>query len=153
MKWAKKHTLNESRDMGVSFNGGTPENTLKWSFWVVKTMVTMVVGYQHFRKHPYVGHYNTPWSKDPGWCHQQTRVVRFVLKVSWISKGKQEASLKHQEFIPGWWQLKYVLFSPLLGEDLHFFSEHSFQMRWNHRLENIQPDTWKILLGKGETST
>ena len=36
--------------MGVSLNGGTPQNTPKWSFLVGKPMV---VGYHHFRKHPY----------------------------------------------------------------------------------------------------
>ena len=36
---------------GVSWNNGTTQNTLKWSFLVGKPMV---VGYHHFRKHPYV---------------------------------------------------------------------------------------------------
>ena len=36
--------------MGVSLNGGTPQNTPKWSFLVGKPMV---VGYHHFRKPPY----------------------------------------------------------------------------------------------------
>jgi len=32
-----------------------------------------------------------------------------------------------------WWQLKYVLFSPLFGEDFPF-DEHMFQMGWfNHQ--------------------
>ena len=37
--------------MGVSLNGGTPQNTPKWSFLVGKPMV---VGYHHFRKPPYI---------------------------------------------------------------------------------------------------
>ena len=36
--------------MGVSLNGGTPQNTPKWSFLVGKPMV---VGYHHCRKPPY----------------------------------------------------------------------------------------------------
>ena len=32
-----------------------------------------------------------------------------------------------------WWQLKYVLLSPLFGEDSHF-DEHIFQRGWNHQL-------------------
>ncbi len=32
---------------------------------------------------------------------------------------------------------KYVLFSPLLGEDSHF-DINIFQMGWNHQLENVQ---------------
>jgi len=38
--------------MGVSLNGGTPQNTPKCSCLVGKPMV-MVVGYQHFKKHPH----------------------------------------------------------------------------------------------------
>ena len=36
-----------------------------------------------------------------------------------------------------WWQLKYFLFSSLLGEDSHF-DEHIFQMSWfNHQLRKL----------------
>ncbi len=36
-------------------------------------------------------------------------------------------------FFSRWWQLKYVLFSPLPGEMIQF-DEHIFQMGWNHQL-------------------
>ena len=37
----------------------------------------------------------------------------------------------------GWWQLKYFLCSPLLGEDFQF-DEHIFQLGWNHQLEGYE---------------
>ena len=38
---------------------------------------------------------------------------------------------------PGWWQLKYVFFSSLFGEDSHF-DEHIFQRGWfNHQLGTV----------------
>ena len=52
---------------GVSLNGGTPQNTPKWSFLVGKPMV---VGYHHFRNPPYTSFFTFFFqnsSRSPLW--------------------------------------------------------------------------------------
>ena len=45
--------------MGVSLNGGTPKTPQNDHFYIVGK--PMVVGYHHFRKHPYIAWRKNAW--------------------------------------------------------------------------------------------
>ena len=83
-------------DMGVSLNGGTPQNTPKWSFLVGKPMV---VGYHHFRKPAYgaawrIDQRNSTWTQPRQWQRDVSRKTHLSLQIFlWKKRGYLQVNL------------------------------------------------------------
>ena len=101
-----------------------------------------------------VGWYLMLWAVVDDWLKNYPVIARgseqSVARDSMYFRFLNEEPFYITHSSSGWWQLKYLLFSPLFGEDEPILT-HIFQMVWNHQLvilritgvENV--DQWCLI--------